>query len=103
MAAKDGRKTMCVAVVRSPTRRTAQCIAQTNIMYVSERGIKQDLEKDSIHMAMRAKMLSADRVRLEAALQTQQHIKSCLIVWEGGRVSSLQKLVRWPIVSWDGW
>ena len=24
---------------------------------------------------------------------TQQHIKSCLIVWEGGRVSSLQKLV----------
>ena len=48
--------TMCVAVVRSSTRRTAQCIAQTNIMYVSERGIKQGLEKDSIHKAMRAKM-----------------------------------------------
>ena len=41
-----------------PIRRTAQCIAKTNIMYVSERGIKQSHEKDSIHKAMRAKMLS---------------------------------------------
>ena len=47
---------MSVAVVPSATRRTAQCIVQTNIMYVSERRITQGLETDSIHFAMRAKM-----------------------------------------------
>ena len=40
----------------APQEERAQCIAQTNIMYVSERGIKQGQEKDSIHKAMRAKM-----------------------------------------------
>ena len=49
-------KKMSVAVVRSAKRRTAQCIAQSYITHVSERGITQGLEKDSIHKAMRAKM-----------------------------------------------
>ena len=35
---------------------------------------------------------AVDRVRLEAALQLRQHSKSCLIVREGGRVSSPQRL-----------
>ena len=54
LAAK--KKTMSVAVVRSATRRRVQCIAQTNTCMFCERGIKQGLERDSIHMAVRAKI-----------------------------------------------
>ena len=36
---------------------------------------------------------TVDLGAIGSGASTQQHIKSCLIVWEGGRVSSLQKLV----------
>ena len=44
---------------------------------------------------------TVDLGAIGSGASTQQHIKSCLIVWEGGRVSSLQKACGEPLSKRD--